>query len=59
MNQRVDRRFFIVLFVILGVVSFALVFVPPFFKESGLIGAGILLTISVLSLVFAGMIHRG
>lgn len=42
-----------------GIVSFSLIFIPPFFKEGGLIGAGIWLAISVLSFWFAYMTRKG
>ncbi len=54
-----DRIFFVILLTILGVISLVLIFIPPFFKEGGLIGAGILLLIAFFSLTGAFMIHRG
>ena len=42
-----------------GISSFALIFIPPFFKEGGLVGNGIMLAVTFLSFAFACMVRKG
>ena len=36
-----------------------LIFIPPFFKEGGLVGNGIMLAVTFLSFAFACMVRKG
>lgn len=43
----------------LGIVTFAFLFIPPFFKEGSAFSNGILLAVLFLSFWFAYMTHKG